>query len=94
MYHHDLDTHNGEPQEYRARILTREKSVIPLSLTEGLYIEGLWLKDSGYSAKERYDSIRGAIMRQDEMLKKVRVPGHSQRVTGQIRPSEVGERHG
>ena len=40
MYHHDFDVHNGEPQKYRAGILTREHSVFPLSLAEGLYIEG------------------------------------------------------
>ena len=40
LHSHDLEIHNREPQMYRARILTREKTAFPLSLTEGLYIEG------------------------------------------------------
>ena len=60
MYGHDLDAHNGEPQEYRARILTREKSVFPLSLTEGLYIEG---QVPGTYINERNESGRGSLVR-------------------------------
>ena len=39
MWRHDKESHGGRHQQYYARILTREKSVFPLSLTEGLYID-------------------------------------------------------
>ena len=39
LYRHDRDHHHGEPQEYLTRILGRERSLLPLSILEGLYIE-------------------------------------------------------
>ena len=40
MWRHDRDQHGGEHQEYETRILTREKTLLSLAITEGLYIEG------------------------------------------------------
>ena len=59
-YCHDMEAHNGEPQYYKTRILTREKSIFPLSLTEGFYIEG---QVPGTSINERNDSGRGLLVR-------------------------------
>ena len=60
MYRHDTETHEGSPQTYTARILTRERTCFPLALTEGLYIEG---QVSGTSLNERNEQGRGALVR-------------------------------
>lgn len=60
MWRHDLEYHEGEHQQYKARILTREKSVFPLSLTEGLYIES---QQPGTSMNERNERGRDALVR-------------------------------
>ena len=60
MWRHDLECHEGEHQQYKARILTREKSVFPLSLTEGLYIESQY---TGTSLNERNERGRGSLVR-------------------------------
>ena len=39
MWRHDMESHGGEHQEYETRILTREKTILSLAITEGLYIE-------------------------------------------------------
>ena len=60
MWRHDNEHHDGEPQQYKARILTRERSIFPLSLTEGLYIEGQY---PGTSMNERNERGRGSLVR-------------------------------
>ena len=60
MWRHDKESHGGRHQQYYARILTREKSVFPLSLTEGLYIEA---QHSGTSLNERNERGRGSLVR-------------------------------
>ena len=60
MWRHDREHHDGEPQQYQARILTRERSIFPLSLTEGLYIEGQY---PGTSMNERNERGRGSLVR-------------------------------
>ena len=39
LHRHDGDHHQGEPQSYTARILTREQKLLPLNVIESLYIE-------------------------------------------------------
>ena len=39
LYRHDREEHGGEMQKYSARILTRERTLLPLNIVEGLYIE-------------------------------------------------------
>ena len=39
LYRYDGDHHQGEPQSYTARILTREQKLLPLNVIESLYIE-------------------------------------------------------
>ena len=60
MWRHDLEFHNGEHQIYKTRILTRERSVFPLSITEGLYIESQY---PGSSINDRNERGRGSLVR-------------------------------
>ena len=60
MHRHDLEAHQGVPQSYTTRILTRERTCFPLSITEGLYIEA---QAKGSSINERNEQGRGALVR-------------------------------
>ena len=60
LYIHDRDHHHGEPQEYLTRILGRERSLLPLSILEGLYIEK---QSPGTSINSRIESGRGGLVR-------------------------------
>ena len=60
MHRHDVEAHQGIPQTYTTKILTRERSCFPLSLTEGLYIEA---QANGSSINERNEQGRGALVR-------------------------------
>ena len=53
LYRHDCDTHNEEPQTYIARIIGKDKTVFPLRLLEGLYIEA---QPPGTSLNERNEN--------------------------------------
>ena len=39
LHRHDVASHDGVSQKYTMRILCKEKSLLPLSITEVLYIE-------------------------------------------------------
>ena len=39
LWKHDSETHEGNPQTYTARILRRERTLLPLTVVEALYIE-------------------------------------------------------
>ena len=39
LHRHDTKVHNGEPQVYTTRIIRKERTLLPLSLTEALFIE-------------------------------------------------------
>ena len=45
--------HNGDPQEYQTRILTRKMNIIPSAIIEGLYIEGQVAASTMNKRKER-----------------------------------------
>ena len=60
MWRHDRDHHGGEHQEYETRILTREKTLLSLAITEGLYIEGQLPETS---LNEKNEKGRGGIIR-------------------------------
>ena len=60
LYRHDREEHGGEMQKYSARILTRERTLLPLNIVEGLYIEK---QIEGTSLNGRNESGRGAIVR-------------------------------
>ena len=60
MWRHDLEHHDGEHQTYQTRILTRERSIFPLALTEGLYIEKQY---PGTSLNDRNERGRGSLVR-------------------------------
>ena len=60
LYRHDLESHNEEPQEYTTQIIGKEKSVFPLRLLEGLYIEA---QPAGSSLNERNENGRGSLVR-------------------------------
>ena len=60
LYRHDRDHHHGELQEHLARILGRERSLLPLSILEGLYIEK---QSPGTSINSRMESGRGGLVR-------------------------------
>ena len=60
LYRHNCDTHNKEPQTYVAHIIGKDKSVFPLRLLEGLYIEA---QPPGTSLNERNENGRGSLVR-------------------------------
>ena len=60
LYRHDRDDHGGMEQEYSMRILTREQSVFPLTITEALYIEA---QCPGTSINDRNEYGRGGLVR-------------------------------
>ena len=60
LYRHDRDCHDGDPQSYTMRILSREKSLLPLSILESLYIEK---QVDGTSINEKNEAGRGCLVR-------------------------------
>ena len=60
LYRHDCDKHEGEPQLYRARILTAERNLLPLACIEALYIEQQY---PGTSFNDRNEGGRGSLVR-------------------------------
>ena len=57
---HDVDVHNGEVQNYVTRVLTAERNLLPLVVTESLYIEKQFL---GTSMNDRQENGRGGLVR-------------------------------
>ena len=60
MWRHDRDHHGGDHQEYETRILNREKTLLSLAITEGLYIEAQLPETS---LNEKNEKGRGGIIR-------------------------------
>ena len=60
LYRHDIERHNGEMQQYKTRILTSEKNLLPLAIIESLYIEQQY---PGSSFNDRMEGGRGALVR-------------------------------
>ena len=60
LYRHDRDCHDGDPQSYTMRILSREKSLLPLSILESLYIEK---QVDGTSINKKNEAGRGCFVR-------------------------------
>ena len=57
---HDADHHEGVPQKYTSRILAREQKILPLKITEGLYIEA---QVEGTSMNDKNEFGRGSLVR-------------------------------
>ena len=60
LHRHDCNDHNGEVQMYRMRILRAETNLVPLAVSEGLYIEQQF-PGSSFNDKNEYG--RGSIVR-------------------------------
>ena len=60
LFRHDRDVHNGEIQEYTTRVVSKEKSIFPLTMLEGLHIEA---QIEGTSLNERNEYGRGKLVR-------------------------------
>ena len=60
LFRHDLEVHAGTEQSYSTRILTRERTNLPLNIIEGLYIEK---QKIGTSLNGKNESGRGSIVR-------------------------------
>ena len=56
LYRHDQDQHQGENQVYTAKVLSKERSILPLSIIESLYIEA---QVEGTSMNDRNENGRG-----------------------------------
>ena len=59
LHRHDIEVHNGDIQTYRARILTTEKNLLPLVITESLYIEK---QIKGKSMNDKQENGRGGLV--------------------------------
>ena len=60
LFRHDRDSHGGQKQKYLARVIAKERGILPLSILEGLYIES---QKEGTSMNERNESGRGGLVR-------------------------------
>ena len=60
LHRHDMEVHSGDPQVYSTRIIRKERTLLPLSLTEALYIEK---QSPGTSLNGREEGGRGSIVR-------------------------------
>ena len=60
LHRHDNDEHNGEIQKYRMRILRSERNLVPLAVSEGLFIEQQY---PGSSFNDRNEYGRGSLVR-------------------------------
>ena len=59
LHRHNVDLHGGNVQRYTARILRRERTLVPLNIIEGLYIEKQVI---GTSMNGRNESGRGSLV--------------------------------
>ena len=60
LWRHDRDEHEGQHQQYTARIMAKEKGILPLSILEALWIEKQYPQTS---LNERNEFGRGSIIR-------------------------------
>ena len=60
LHRHDKEVHQSEPQTYTTRIIRKERTLLPLSLTEALYIEK---QSPGTSLNSKDEGGRGSIVR-------------------------------
>ena len=60
LHRHDVEIHEGQQQEYTARVIGREQNILPLKILEGLYIEA---QAPGTSMNERMEFGRGGLVR-------------------------------
>ena len=60
LYRHDRDVNGGVIQSYTTRILQKEKNLLPLCITEGLYIEK---QVKGTSLNDKNEFGRGSLVR-------------------------------
>ena len=60
VHRHDLKGYNGEEQKYITRILATERNLLPLVITECLYIEKQY---TGSSFNDRNDNCHCSIVR-------------------------------
>lgn len=56
MYRNDVEIHNGEVQTNWVRILTSERNLLPLEITESLYIEK---QSKGASMNDEQEKWKG-----------------------------------
>ena len=60
LWRHDRDRHQGEPQKYTARILRKERNLLPLCIMEALYIEK---QATGTTLNDKNEHGRGQLIR-------------------------------
>ena len=60
LYRHDVEGHEGIPQEYTARILATEGKQLPLNILEALYIEQ---QRPNTTLNDKNEAGRGGIVR-------------------------------
>ena len=60
LHKHDVEGHQGEPQQYTARILASEQKQLPLNKLEALYIEKQ-IPDT--TLNDKNEAGRGGIIR-------------------------------
>ena len=60
LHRHDRDKHDSIPQKYKTRILHCEQNILPLCISEALYIEK---QINGSSLNEKEEMGRGGIVR-------------------------------
>ena len=57
---HDKESHNGVPQTYSSRVIRKERTLLPLSVLEALYIEK---QSPGTSLNAKEEGGRGKLVR-------------------------------
>ena len=60
LWRHDLGKHQGHPQQYTTRVLQKERNLLPLCISEGLYIERQ-MRGTNLNDKNEYG--RGSLIR-------------------------------
>ena len=60
LWRHDLEKHQGHPQQYTTRVLQKERNLLPLCISEGLYIER---QMRGTTLNDKNEYGRGSLIR-------------------------------
>ena len=60
LWRHDEEAHAGQPQQYTTRVIRKERTLLPLSLTEALYIEK---QSPGTTLNSKDERGRGSLVR-------------------------------
>ena len=60
LWRHDSETHGGNPQTYTTRILRRERTLLPLTVVEALFIEKQYPETS---LNDKNEAGRGGLIR-------------------------------